>query len=89
MTLPLLLALDNADPATQKRIRKIVKRRKKSAADVRETLAFVRDAGGIEGARARMQTHAERASELLHAFPPSEARDALDALCAFVVARSR
>ena len=89
MTLPLILALDAAEPDEAKRIRRIVRRRKKSAADVREAVAFVRRAGGIDAARARMQGHAERASELLHAFPPSEARDALDALCAFVVARTR
>lgn len=89
MTLPLILALDGADPAVGKRIRRIVRRRKKSAADIRETLAFVREAGGIDGARNRMQLHAERAVEMLHAFPPSDARDALAALCAYVVARKR
>ena len=89
MTLPLILALDAADPAEAKRVRKTVRRKKKSRAEVEATLAFVERAGGIAAARQRMVGHAERASEMLHAFPPSDARDALDALCAYVVARKR
>ena len=89
LTLPMILALDAAEPGEAKRVRRLVRRRKKSAADVREALDFVRRHGGIDASRERMQGHAQRASELLHAFPPSDARDALDALCAYVVARNR
>ena len=89
MTLPLILALDAADPAEARRVRKTVRRRKKSRADVDATLEFVRRAGGIDAARARMLGHAERAAEGLRAFPPSDAREALVSLCAYVVARKR
>ena len=89
MTLPLILALDAAEPGEARRIRKTVRRKKKSRDEVRRVLDFVDRAGGVAGARRRMVRHAERASELLHAFPPSDARDALDALCAYVVARKR
>ena len=89
VTLPLLLALDRADEATRRRIRWVVRKRKKSRAEVREVVAFVRESGGLAAARARMETLAAEAAEQLAAFPPSEAREALVGLCAYVVARKR
>lgn len=89
MTLPLILALERADPAEQKRVRKIVRRRKKSRADVADVLRFVEACGGLAAARARMESLAEEAADALRAFPPSEAREALVGLCAYVVARKR
>lgn len=88
MTLPLILALDRADDATRKRVRKIVRRRKKSRADVREVVQFVTASGGLAAARDRMEALANEAAEAIRTFPPSEARDALVGLCAYVVART-
>jgi octaprenyl-diphosphate synthase len=88
MTLPLILALDRADEATQKRVRKIVRKRKKSRAEVREVVQFVTASGGLAAARDRMEALANEAAEAIRAFPPSEARDALVGLCAYVVART-
>ncbi|WP_412062732.1 polyprenyl synthetase family protein [Rubrivirga sp. IMCC45206] len=89
LTLPLILALDRAEPAVAKRIRKIVRRRKKSAAEVAEVVAFVEASGGLAAARGRMEALAAEAADGLLAFPPSDARDALVGLCAYVVARKR
>ena len=88
MTLPLILALDRADDATRKRVRKIVRKRKKSRADVREVVQFVTASGGLAAARGRMEALANEAAEAIRTFPPSEARDALVGLCAYVVART-
>ena len=89
MTLPLIAALGAAPPAEAKRIRRIVRKRKKSRAEVRDVLAFVERSGGAAQARARMEALAAEAADGLLAFPPSEARDALVGLCAYVVARER
>ena len=89
MTLPLIAALDRTDEATRRRIRRIVRKRKKSRAETAEVLRFVADAGGLAVARSRMESLAAEASEGLLAFPPSEAREALVGLCAYVVARKR
>lgn len=89
MTLPLILALDRADEAERKRIRRIVRKRKKSRADVAEVVRFVAASGGLDAARERMEALAAEAADGLRAFPPSEARDALVGLCAYVVARRR
>ena len=89
MTLPLILALERADAAEQRRIRRIVRKRKKSRADVATVLQFVAERGGLAASRDRMESLAGDAAEQLRAFPPSEAREALIGLCAYVVARQR
>ncbi len=89
MTLPLILALGRTEPGERKRIRRIVRKRKKSRADVAEVLRFVEASGGLAAARERMESLAADAADALRAFPPSEAREALVGLCAYVVARSR
>ena len=89
MTLPLIAALDAAPPAEARRVRRIVRKRKKSRAEVREVLAFVEASGGAAAARARMEALAAEAADALLTFPPSPARDALAGLCAYVVARRR
>ena len=89
MTLPLIAALDAAGPAEARRVRRVVRKRKKSRAEVREVLAFVEASGGAAAARARMEALAAEAADALLAFPPSPARDALVGLCTYVVARQR
>lgn len=89
MTLPLIAALDAAGAGERTRIRRIVRKRKKGRAEVAEVVRFVTAAGGIAVARRRMEALAAQAVEDLQAFPPSEARDALVGLCAYVVARKQ
>ncbi|MEM7788773.1 MAG: polyprenyl synthetase family protein [Bacteroidota bacterium] len=89
MTLPLIAALDRASDAEKKRIRKIVRKRKKSRAEITEVVRFVEAAGGTAAARQRMEALASEAADALRTFPPSEARDAIIGLCAYVVARKR
>jgi octaprenyl-diphosphate synthase len=89
MTLPLIVALREADAGERKQMLKIVKKSKKSREDIRTVGQFVRERGGIAYARERMQTLAAEAAESLADFPPTEARDALLDLAAFIVARKR
>ena len=87
LTLPLIIALQWAEPAERRRIMGIVKRKKKRRADVEAVSAFVRQQGGLDHARARMEALAGEAADLFGSFPPSEAREALMGLAAYVVAR--
>ena len=89
MTLPLIVALRNADDRERKQIMKIVKQRKKSRADIQTVSAFVHRLGGVDYAREKMLTLANEAATLLAPFPPTPARDALLDLTAFVVARKK
>jgi octaprenyl-diphosphate synthase len=89
MTLPLLLALEAAAPGERRRIRRLVRKRKKSRSDVSEVVRFVEAHGGVEAARARMDGLAAEAAAAFRTFPPSDARDALVGLCAYVITRRR
>ena len=89
MTLPLIAALDGAEAGERRRVRRLVRKRKKSRADLAEVVRFVEAQGGVDAARARMEGLAAEAAAGLGAFPPSEAREALVGLCAYVVARRR
>ncbi len=87
LTLPLIAALERAAPAERRAVMRIVRRRRKEAADVRAVHAFVRERGGLVYARSKMEALAADAAEGLATFPPTEARDALVGLAAFIVAR--
>lgn len=89
MTLPLIHALEQADTGDRKRIRKIVRKRKKSRADIREVSAFAHSRGGIAYAEERMRTHAAEARALFAALPASEARDALVDLADYTIRRKK
>ena len=89
MTLPLIAALQAAPAKNRARIRRLVRKRKKRSADIREIAAFVEANGGLAYARQRMHDFAAEAAQGLMTFPTSEARDALVNLCRYVVARKR
>ncbi|WP_457653413.1 polyprenyl synthetase family protein [Rhodocaloribacter sp.] len=89
MTLPLIFALRESGREDRKRILRIVRKKKKSRADIRTVGAFVEEKGGIAYARRRMTELAREARDLLAAFPPTEARDALIDLTDYTVRRKR
>ncbi|MEM1057494.1 MAG: polyprenyl synthetase family protein [Bacteroidota bacterium] len=89
MTLPLILALKNAEEAERRRILRIVRKRKKTPKTIREVVRWVHEAGGVDAARGQMESLAAEAAEGFRQYPPSEAREALIGLCAYIVARKR
>ena len=89
MTLPLILALERATGGESKRVRRLVRKRRKSRAETAEVVRFVETSGGLAAARDRMEGLAAQAAADLRAFPESEAREALIGLCAYVVSRGR
>ena len=89
MTLPLIVALREADRREKKRILKIVDQDDKDRDDLRTIGAFVDEHRGIEYARSKMESLAANARSLLSALPPSEARASLAGLTQFAIQRSR
>ncbi len=89
MTLPLIYALDKASTADKKRIINIVKQHNEEPERVAEVIAFVRQSGGLEYATAAMLQYRSQAFELLHSFPPSPSRSALEELVVYVTERSK
>ncbi|MEM1214245.1 MAG: polyprenyl synthetase family protein [Bacteroidota bacterium] len=89
MTLPLIYALRQADSATRKRIIRMIKRSSEAPETIRTVVAFVRESGGLDYARQVMLDYRTKAFEILHTFPPSEARTCLEALVNYVVDREK
>lgn len=89
MTLPLIHALREASRRDQRRILKIVRKKKKSRSDIREVAHFVNERGGIAYAREKMNESATEARELLLTFPPTEARQAMLDLINYTVSRTK
>ena len=89
MTLPLIVALREADRRDRKRILKIVDQDEKTRSDLETVASFVTEHGGIEYARSRMESLATDAKSHLAALPPSDARASLVGLTEFAIKRDR
>jgi octaprenyl-diphosphate synthase len=88
-TLPLIYALNQADPGTRRKIIRTIKNGNRSQQVVNEVIRFVSDMGGIEFARTRMLDFKNEALEILNEFPPSGARESMKDLVEFTVSRKK
>ncbi|MPR00566.1 polyprenyl synthetase family protein [Modestobacter sp. I12A-02628] len=86
-TLPALLALAGTDPA-EARLRELVARPVTDDAEHAEALALLRGSASLARATRMLEEYAGRARARLTALPDGEVRDALSALCDYVVTRS-
>jgi len=87
MTLPLIYAINNADKKTKKKIINTVKKHNEDSAKVAEVISYVNQSGGIEYATEAMYQYRKEAFDILHQFPESPARQALEDLVVFVTER--
>src|SRR5690606_148725 len=87
MTLPLIYTLQNVDEATKRKIIYIVKNESHKRDKVDEVIKLVNQSGGIDYARQKMEAYQQEALDILHTFPASEARDAMEELVAYVTKR--
>jgi octaprenyl-diphosphate synthase len=88
-TLPLIYALNQAEPGVRKAMVRKIKNGKRSQRVVNEVVQFVKDQGGIEFATEKMLEYKSRAMDILHSFPDSPARDSLRDLVEFTVSRNK
>jgi heptaprenyl diphosphate synthase len=86
-TLPVLFALAGDDPA-EARLRELVGGPVTDDADHAEALALLRSSTGLERATGVLREYADRARDRLAAVPAGDVRDALSALCDYVVTRT-
>jgi octaprenyl-diphosphate synthase len=89
LTLPLIVALRDANRSQRKRMMKIVRKDEKSREDLQTVSTFVRDHGGIDYARDTMTRLAREARKQLRPFPASDARASLIGLTQYTVQRNR
>ncbi len=87
MTLPLIYALQHADSATKRRIIYTVKNNSTDRNKVNEVITYVQTSGGIAYAAEKMMEYRKGALEILHSYPPSPARDAMEELVNYVIDR--
>jgi geranylgeranyl reductase family protein len=83
--LPLLLALQHPDVATE--LRSLLASPRRGPRDQRRIAALLESAGALDAAFVVARTHVERASALLERLPASLARDALRAVADRIVVR--
>lgn len=89
LTLPLIHALRHVEPSDRRWMVEVVKNRNGDNASIKRLLDMVIRTGGIEHARHRMLEYRDRAIALLHGFPRTEARDALEGLVQLTVERTK
>jgi len=89
LTLPLIYALQKADRRKKRYILNLIRRHHDKKDKVAEVIDFVWQSGGIEYAREVMLRYRTEAFELLHEFPETEARRALEDLVLFVTERKK
>ena len=87
MTLPLIYAINNSTFSERREIKNIVKNFNKDRKKVNELIQLVKDKGGLDFAKARMEDYQKKALKLLFEFPKSEYRDALERMVGFVIER--
>jgi octaprenyl-diphosphate synthase len=89
MTLPVIHLYARGQARAQALLRKVVAERAVSLEDWREIRALLAQSRSLDYARRVAADYVERAKKALHAFPPSDAREALLFLPDYVMARDR
>ena len=87
ITLPLIHALNQVGSSEKSRILKIVRKRTKSAADIREVRDFVEVQGGFAYAETVMHEYVEKAIGQLANYPESEVKAALTGYVNYISSR--
>jgi octaprenyl-diphosphate synthase len=87
MTLPLIYTLHNANSEIRRKIIYIVKNKNTDKKSVNEVIEYVKQSGGIEYARQKMEQYQNDAIDLLHTYPDTPARRAMEELVNYVIER--
>jgi len=88
-TLPLIYALNTADPRVKKKMLRIVKRNSKKKKEVDTVIDFVLASGGIEYADKKMRVIAAEAMDGLRSLPESDAKESLMDLVQYTIDREK
>ena len=89
ITLPLLYVLNNCESGERSRILRLIKRKNKNQAKVKELVDLVVSRGGLEYAAKMMNEFREKAIARIMEFPESESRTALIELVDYSTTRKK
>jgi len=87
MTLPLIYTLQQADRATRRKIIYIVKNHSTEREKVNEVIGYVKAHGGIAYAQQKMEEYRAAGIALLHNYPETPERQAMEELVNYVIDR--
>jgi octaprenyl-diphosphate synthase len=87
LTLPLIYTINQADPATRRKIINTIKNDSRNTQKVKEVIDIVHASGGISYATDKMYYYRDEALAVLHQFPDSDSRQALEELVRFTTDR--
>jgi len=87
MTLPLIYTLQHADKATRRKIIYIVKNHSTEREKVNEVIGYVKTHGGIAYAQQKMEEYRAAGIALLHNYPETPERQAMEELVNYVIDR--
>lgn len=88
LTLPLIYTLNTCDRSLRKKLIRIIKHKNTDETSLDYLISEVEKHGGLKYAEDKMLEYRTRAIDLLHEFPPSDTRDALEELVKFTTDRS-
>jgi len=89
MTLPLIYLLQHVDFFEKRKIINLVKRHSQNPEKVNEVILRVNNSGGIAYAKEKMIEYRDKAISILHEFPESPARIALEQLVIYTTERNK
>jgi len=89
MTLPLIHTLQTAAPAERRRLIRLVRFRNNDNTAVQQVINSIIQGPGMQYSRSKMRELAQEALDLLDAYPPSEAKEALVDLVEYTMERKR
>lgn len=89
VTLPLIYAFDKSSKMETLRIKRLMRKRKKSNKDIDKIVAFVHDKNGLKYAKESMTNYAEQAMEQLRTLPVEKGLDDFEALVEFIINRKK
>lgn len=89
VTLPLIKALDNSSALEQFRIRRLMKKRKKTNKNIEEIVQFVHEKNGMSEAQLSMEQHANEALERLNKLPVNEHLSDFQFLVEYIIKRKK
>ncbi len=89
MTLPLIHAINKADPKKKRWLINSVKNHNKDRRRVKEVIACVKEMGGLEYAEVQMQKYREQALKILAEYPNSDYKTSLELMVNYVIDRRK
>jgi octaprenyl-diphosphate synthase len=87
LTLPIIYTLNNSSKEQKNRLIYILKNQNRRKEKVAEVILAVKEAGGIRYGQQKMEEYRDQALSLLHEFPESETRKALEDLVRYTTDR--